>query len=116
MQVLITAPSPHRYDEPSYYAPRLSSRTRAQFSHDFPQLSAALSSRAGAPRSAGELQSGGEIQSGGELRSGGELQGFLSFDLAVQRHLVRPAGVMDVSSHFALVHPQLTQVITLDCP
>jgi len=106
------------YDEPSYYAPRLSSRTRAQFSHDFPQLSAALSSRAGAPRSAGELQSGGEIQSGaGELQSGseiqsgaGELQGFLSFDLAVQRHLVRPAGVMDVSSHFALVHPQLTQV------
>ena len=99
MRVLITAPSPHRYDEPSYYAPRLSSRTRAQFSHDFPQLSAALSSRAG------ELQSGGEIQSGA-----GELQGFLSFDLAVQRHLVRPAGVMDVSSHFALVHPQLTQV------
>ena len=36
--------------------------------------------------------------------------GFLSYTPIIRRELSRPAGKMDVASHFALVHAQLTQL------
>ena len=40
----------------------------------------------------------------------GTPRGFLSFELRVERSLAQPAGRMGLAAHFALVHPQLTQI------
>ena len=40
----------------------------------------------------------------------GSLQGFLSYTPVINRALARPAGQMDIASHFAMINPQLTQL------